>query len=88
MDDAKTPSHIERVSEDDIEKILETEQIPKFGERFRQYRQQYIETIAGVKTVSGVQSPITLGIELLNKCNFKCSMCLTPSLDEPKIVIP
>jgi radical SAM protein with 4Fe4S-binding SPASM domain len=88
MDDAKTPSHIERVSEDDIEKILETEQIPKFGERFRQYRQQYIETIAGVKTASGVQSPITLGIELLNKCNFKCSMCLTPSLDEPKIVIP
>ena len=66
MDDAKTPSHIERVSEDDIEKILETEQIPKFGERFRQYRQQYIETIAGIKTASGVQSPITLGIELLN----------------------
>ena len=88
MDDAKTPSHIERVSEDDIEKILEAEQLPKFGERFKQYRQEYGETISGNKTGKIAQSPITLGIELLNKCNFKCSMCLTPSLDEPKIVIP
>ena len=88
MSKNKTPSHIERMSSRDIEDILSDENVKIHGERYTQYRNQYHKIVDGEDLSTTPDQPITLGIELVNKCNFLCKMCLTPSLKhEPKIVI-
>lgn len=84
----KTPGHIKRISDEDIEVLLLENLTEKYGERFSEYRTTYNKVINQKGNPSPPSVPITLGIELLNKCNFKCKMCLTPNLTEPKIVIP
>ena len=59
----------------------------KFGERYIEYRRDYQKSLDGDLTGFLPSMPITVGLELLNKCNFKCIMCLTPKSSEPKIVI-
>ena len=87
MTDVKVPPHIERISEEDIEQTLSKTLTSKYGTRFSEYRSAYTSIIEASGPIDVLPMPVTLGIELLNKCNFKCSMCLTPKLDEPKIVI-
>ncbi len=88
MSKNKTPSHIERMSSKDIEDLLSKENLKIYGEKYTKYRNEYLKIVDGEDLSTIPSKPITLGIELVNKCNFLCKMCLTPTLkDEPKIVI-
>ena len=87
MNDTVLPPHIERISEEGLENTLSKALVNKYGTRFSEYRSAYNNIIDASGAIDVLPMPVTLGIELLNKCNFKCSMCLTPSLDEPKVVI-
>lgn len=81
------PSHIKRVSRVDIEDTLAKTGSEQFGDRFRQYREAYHRSLEHGDTGDVPEFPITLGLELLNRCNLECIMCNTSHRAGPKFVI-
>lgn len=56
----------------------------KFGERFRTYRRDYYKSLNYDKNGFLPDFPITLTVELVNRCNLDCVMCYTVNHDEKK----
>ena len=55
----------------DIDAVLTKE----FGEPYLQYRRIYAESINYDKTGYVPPAPVTLDLELVNRCNLRCTMC-------------
>lgn len=55
----------------DLDAILTEE----FGEAWTDYRQRYLASINYDKTGEIPAAPLTLDLELVNKCNLRCTMC-------------
>lgn len=87
MKEIKTLTHISRISHIDLEEMLDDALLETHGERFSAYRKEYRLSLDADRTGDVPARPITVGLELLNKCNFKCVMCITPQSTDPKIVI-
>lgn len=79
--------HIERIDTCDVEERLAETIGVKFGQRFSDYRDNWYKTLDYASTDYVPEFPLTVGVELLNKCNFSCSMCYTSIYEGPKIVI-
>lgn len=58
-----------------------------YGERFLRYRQDYYRNIAVAETGFVPEFPITLQVELINRCNLKCQMCWTTNHTLPKATL-
>lgn len=59
----------------------------KFGERFRFYRRDYYKSLNYDKNGFLPDFPITVTLELVNRCNLDCVMCYTINHKEQKSTI-
>lgn len=71
---------INSVKFNDIEQILSNH----FGDRFRLYRKEYNKSLNYDKNGFIPDFPITVTLELVNRCNLNCIMCYTQNHDEEK----
>jgi radical SAM protein with 4Fe4S-binding SPASM domain len=69
------PNYIKRVSTKDLEDLLASTVGKIFGDRFSNYRRDFHKTVKGDATNDVPPFPLTLGIELTNRCNLDCIMC-------------
>lgn len=87
MTETVLPSHIKRVSRMDVEEMLAETVGKQFGDRFRKYRDDYHRSLTSGSAETLPDFPITLGLELLNRCNLECIMCNTSHRAGPKFVV-
>ena len=67
------PSYVEKISKkDQIEIIRE-----KKGIEFEKYREKYNDSLNYQNNYKILDFPITVTLEMINKCNLKCIMCYT-----------
>ena len=59
----------------DTEKVLYDFLYPKFGQRFLNYRKKYENYLKDKKHVNLPSYPISVILELVNRCNLECTMC-------------
>ena len=64
-----------KVSESDPEKKLQEVLYKKYGERFINYRENYKKTISDDDHKYFFKYPITVVLELVNRCDLQCVMC-------------
>ncbi len=84
-DDNRTNmDYIDRVERVDVEQVLQNTLGAKFGQRFADYRRDYVKSLNYDKNGFLPDFPITLGLELVNRCNLSCIMCYTVNHDLPK----
>ena len=57
------------------EEILHEELYPKFGERYLNYRKKYENYLIDKKHEYLPDYPISVILELVNRCNLECTMC-------------
>ena len=57
------------------EKILYEHLYPKFGERYTRYREKYENYLKDQKHNYLPEFPISVILELINRCNLECPMC-------------
>ncbi len=79
MADRKDVEHIESVKFTDIEAVLGEE----FGEAFAAYRQKFRKSINYDKNGFIPDFPLTVSMELVNRCNLACKMCFTVNHQDP-----
>jgi radical SAM protein with 4Fe4S-binding SPASM domain len=60
-----------------VEEKLMRNQLPKFGPKFAEYRARYAESLNYDKNDFKSDFPVTVHIELVNRCNLSCIMCYT-----------
>jgi len=80
MTDRKNVDHIDSVKYTDVESVLAEE----FGEKFRQYRVNYHKSLNYDKNGYLPDFPLTVSLELVNRCNLNCVMCYTINHKDPK----
>jgi len=88
-DNNPRPLYIKRVEKEDPEKRLSESLIKKYGERFSDYRKQYFKILDNPKNEydSVAEYPLNVLVEVLNKCNLECIMCLSSHRKGPTKVI-
>tara|TARA_Y100001936_G_scaffold252797_1_gene314200 strand:+ start:1067 stop:2110 length:1044 start_codon:yes stop_codon:yes gene_type:complete len=59
----------------DPELILENELLKKYGERYKKYRKDYFTMLEDDKHKNFFNYPLTVVLELINRCNLECVMC-------------
>ena len=59
----------------DTEQILHEELFPKFGERYNKYRAKYENYLNDKSHKFLPNYPISVILELVNRCNLECTMC-------------
>ena len=59
-----------------------------YGPRYTQYRETFHKSLNYDKNGFVPDFPVTLMIELVNRCNLSCIMCYTQNHDGPKSVLP
>jgi len=83
------PLYIKRVEKEDPEKRLSESLVKRYGERFSEYRKKYFKILDNPKhdydTVA--EYPLNVLVEVLNKCNLECIMCLSSHRKGPTKVI-
>ncbi|MBM3492343.1 MAG: radical SAM protein [Alphaproteobacteria bacterium] len=79
-DDRVGVDYIHSVPLSDIERILADE----FGDRFRRYRVAYRRSLNYPLHDELPPFPLTVSLELVNRCNLKCIMCYTEHHREAK----
>ncbi len=77
MTERKIPDSMERVEFKDVEDVLHRNLFPVFGERFTEYRKNYVDTLNSEHTGFVPPHPLTVTLELVNRCNLNCVMCYT-----------
>lgn len=80
MSDRKNVDHIASVKYTDVESVLAEE----FGDRFRRYRTNYRKSLNYDNNGFVPDFPLTVSIELVNRCNLNCVMCYTINHKDPK----
>lgn len=73
-------THTETVKFSQFESLLGE----KFGDRFRVYRQDYYKSLNYDKNGFLPDFPLTVTLELVNRCNLDCIMCYTINHAEKK----
>ena len=71
----KPKNIISKITKVDPEEILKNELEIKFGNRFIQYRENYNNIIDDYKHDFFFDYPLTVNLELVNRCNLECVMC-------------
>ena len=72
----KLPKNIiQKISKVDPEEILHEELTKKFGNRFLSYRKNYNSVINDFEHNLFFDYPLTVNLELVNRCNLECVMC-------------
>ena len=80
MTERKEVSHIRSVKFTDIERVPREE----FGERFHDYRIAYHKSLNYDTNGYVPEFPLTVSLELVNRCNLDCVMCYTINHNDPK----
>jgi len=76
MHDPVLPKNIiYKISKTDPEEILQNELRKRFGKRFLNYRKNYTSVIKDFNHKLFFDYPLTINLELVNRCNLKCVMC-------------
>ena len=73
--DLLSTSVVKKRSRIDPEKILFDNLYPKFGERFSNYREKYDQYLNNENYEHNFDYPISVILELVNRCNLECTMC-------------
>ena len=83
------PAYIKRVEKINPEKQLTDTLTKKFGKRFSDYREKYFKVLNSPKDNYNYipEYPLNVLVEVVNKCNLECIMCLTSHRKGPTIVI-
>ena len=68
-------SVVKKRSKIDPEKILFDNLYPKFGKRFLDYREKYEKYLNNQNYENNFNYPISVILELINRCNLECTMC-------------
>jgi radical SAM protein with 4Fe4S-binding SPASM domain len=68
-------SVVKKKSNFNPEKILLDELYPKYGERYLEYRKKYENYLIDKKHKFLPEYPISVILELVNRCNLECTMC-------------
>ena len=71
------PDSLKRVEFSDFEDILQRNLGPVFGARFKKYRRDYQRTLNSEQNGFVPEQPLTISMELVNRCNLSCTMCYT-----------
>lgn len=79
-DGRRQTTFIDSVKFTEFERLL----ADKFGERFKVYRADYYRSLNYDKNGFIPDFPITLTMELVNRCNLDCIMCYTQNHNEEK----
>lgn len=66
---------LEKYSKNDPELILQTELYKKFGQRFLDYRKNYNRFLNDDLHKYYMDYPMTVVLELVNRCDLECVMC-------------
>ena len=66
---------VSKTSKADPEEILKSQLESKFGDRFLQYRDNYNNNMTDYKHDLFFDYPLTVNLELVNRCNLECVMC-------------
>jgi len=69
------PNIISKFTKEDPEFILQKEMIKKYGDRYQRYRKDYNTMLNDHKHKSFFDYPLTVVLELVNRCNLECVMC-------------
>lgn len=76
MHDPVLPKNIiDKISKIDPEEVLQNELKKKFGQRFVDYRNDYNLVIKDFDHKLFFDYPLTVNLELVNRCNLECVMC-------------
>ncbi len=70
-----TPNIISKVTKYDPEIILQNELLKRYGKRYDKYREDYFTMLDDHKHKSFFDYPLTVVLELVNRCNLECVMC-------------
>mgnify|MGYP001978003234 CR=1 FL=1 len=83
------PAYIKRVEKINPEKQLTDTLTKKFGKRFSDYREKYFKVLNSPKDNYNYipEYPLNVLVEVVNKCNLECIMCLTSHRKGPTTVI-
>ena len=83
------PAYIKRIEKVNPEKQLLDVLTKKYGERFSDYRKQYSKAVNNHKYNYDYVSdyPLNVLVEVVNKCNLECIMCLSSHRKGPTRVI-
>ena len=83
------PSYIKRVEKVNPEKQLTDTLTKKFGKRFSDYREKYFKVLNSSKQNYNYlpEYPLNVLVEVVNKCNLECIMCLSSHRIGPTKVI-
>ena len=87
--DDTRPSYIKRIEKINPEKQLSDALTKKFGKRFSDYREQYFRILNNSKHGYDFvpDYPLNVLVEVVNKCNLECIMCLSSHRKGPTTVI-
>ena len=83
----KTTVYIKRSARRDVEQLLRDTVGQKFGKRFNTYREQYANSVDGSEIPTVPEYPVTLSIEMVNRCNLACVMCHLPHFLKEKATL-
>ena len=73
------PTYIKRIEKVDPEKQLTDVLVKKFGKKFSDYREKYFRALNNSKHNYNYvpEYPLNVLVEVVNKCNLECIMCLS-----------
>lgn len=74
---------VESVKFSNVEEIL----AHRFGQKFRQYRTEYVKSLNYDRNGFLPNFPLTVTIELVNRCNLSCIMCYTINHSDEKATL-
>lgn len=83
MESRDNVDHVKTVRLTDFEQLLGQ----TFGDRFRDYRADYKRSLNYNTNGFLPDFPITVGLELVNRCNLSCIMCWTNNHKLPKFAL-
>ena len=69
------PNIISKFTKKDPEFILQSEMVKIYGDRYLRYRKDYNTMLNDHKHKSFFDYPLTVVLELVNRCNLECVMC-------------
>jgi radical SAM protein with 4Fe4S-binding SPASM domain len=75
-DDSTVPEYMKSIGLNEVEQKLSTGLLPEYGDRYLKYRSDYKKTLKYSEN-SLPDYPLTIHMELVNRCNLNCVMCFT-----------
>jgi radical SAM protein with 4Fe4S-binding SPASM domain len=73
MKNKMKPSYVEKITDKDQIKVIQNYK----GIEFKNYREKYEASLNYQNNYKILDFPITVTLEMINKCNLKCIMCYT-----------